>query len=265
MRNRKRTVDLAVEGVVIVVSILLAFALDAWWESRGQRQEEAQVLENLSSEFQAAGIQLDRYLMMHQVILSSLEKTLAAVQEAHDRGDSRVEILTIDLSRILIGPTFDPRTGILDGLLASGGLGILQSESLRRTLSGWPGLLAEASEEESRSVHLILEHIDPALRDGTDLSRARFLSIEITEEACNNMLWGRSCGDIDLEVALPAKWNGTMSLPADLGTLGLLSTRLHILKHGIDQLETVREEIEVILALVEESRGSTPRTGDRLP
>jgi hypothetical protein len=62
-----------VEGVVIVASILLAFALDAWWDSRGQRREEIQVLENLRSDFQLAGPQLDRYLIVH---LGEIEKSL---------------------------------------------------------------------------------------------------------------------------------------------------------------------------------------------
>lgn len=96
MLRRRRWTDLSVEGVVIVVSILLAFALDAWWNSRGQRQEETQV-----------------------------------------------EVATLDLARTFIAPTFDPRTGSLDGPLSSGRLGILRNEDLRRRLSSWPGLLAD--------------------------------------------------------------------------------------------------------------------------
>ena len=55
MLSRKRVTDLTVEGMVIVVSILLAFALEAWWDARGQRQEETQILENLQVEFREAG------------------------------------------------------------------------------------------------------------------------------------------------------------------------------------------------------------------
>jgi len=58
MLSRKRVTDLTVEGMVIVVSILLAFALEAWWDARGQRQEETQILENLQVEFREAGAQL---------------------------------------------------------------------------------------------------------------------------------------------------------------------------------------------------------------
>ena len=140
MLNRRRWTDLGVEGVVIVASILLAFALDAWWDSRGQRQEETQV-----------------------------------------------EVATVDLARTLIAPTFDPRTGTLDGLLASGRLGILKSESLRQRLAAWPGLLADAAEEEVRSDALIRDLMEPILWKEMDLSPAHTLPVEIAWETCSNV------------------------------------------------------------------------------
>ena len=41
-----------VEGTAIVVSILLAFAIAAWWEGRGQLQEEQSILIGLQAEFE---------------------------------------------------------------------------------------------------------------------------------------------------------------------------------------------------------------------
>ena len=43
------------EGLVIVVSILLAFGIDAWWDTRVRRADEQQVLSQL-----AEGLRLDR-------------------------------------------------------------------------------------------------------------------------------------------------------------------------------------------------------------
>ena len=42
---------LSVEAAAIVVSILLAFAIDAWWEERLERKEEAEQLVRLHAEF----------------------------------------------------------------------------------------------------------------------------------------------------------------------------------------------------------------------
>jgi hypothetical protein len=254
MLNRRRWTDLAVEGVVIVVSILLAFALDAWWDSRGQRQEEAQVLENLRSEFQAAGSQLDRYLIIDRTTLASIEAILRSARAAQAAGEARVEVATVDLARTLIAPTFDPRTGTLDGLLASGRLRILRNENLRQKLAAWPGLLVDAAEEEARSDDLIRNQMEPILWREMDTGPARTLPIEIGKEACSNVFWGRSCGDLDVEVPLPARWISNSSLPASLEVLGVFSTRLQILTHGVDQLQTVREEIDLILDEIGESQ-----------
>lgn len=50
---------LASEGAVIVVSILLAFWIDAWWDRRQARTAEAAVLESIRSEVEANRLELD--------------------------------------------------------------------------------------------------------------------------------------------------------------------------------------------------------------
>jgi hypothetical protein len=39
------------EAAAIVLSILLAFAIDAWWEDRGDRQTELLLLQRLKADF----------------------------------------------------------------------------------------------------------------------------------------------------------------------------------------------------------------------
>ena len=41
-----------VEGVVIVLSILLAFGIDAWWDELGDRRSEREALVRLQGEFE---------------------------------------------------------------------------------------------------------------------------------------------------------------------------------------------------------------------
>ena len=44
---------LYIEAAAIVASILLAFAIDAWWADRLERREMVLVLDRLSAEFEA--------------------------------------------------------------------------------------------------------------------------------------------------------------------------------------------------------------------
>ncbi len=48
--NRERLNFLLLEGVAIVVSILMAFWIDAWWEGQKDRHEEQELLVGLEIE-----------------------------------------------------------------------------------------------------------------------------------------------------------------------------------------------------------------------
>jgi len=50
------------EAVAITTSILLAFAIDAWWEDRQLRRDEQQVLMGLQREFDS----IRQVLLTHQ-------------------------------------------------------------------------------------------------------------------------------------------------------------------------------------------------------
>ena len=51
-----------IEGGVIVVSILLALAVDAWWEDRNDRQLEAEYVSRLHDELGRGLPTLERFL-----------------------------------------------------------------------------------------------------------------------------------------------------------------------------------------------------------
>ena len=55
-----------VEGLVIVGSILLALALDAWWDGVQEAERRQALLRGLASDFEAAATDLDRVAQMHR-------------------------------------------------------------------------------------------------------------------------------------------------------------------------------------------------------
>lgn len=61
LRNREIAWDrIAAEGVAIVISILLAFSIQAWWEDRNERIDELEVLTALQVELkQNVGLMAD--------------------------------------------------------------------------------------------------------------------------------------------------------------------------------------------------------------
>ena len=79
--NTDRTIPwrrIAVEGIAIVASILLAFAIDAWWNDRQQDESEQVVLQTLLDDLRVKQILLADMSRFNEAIIESAEKLLRA-------------------------------------------------------------------------------------------------------------------------------------------------------------------------------------------
>ena len=133
------------EGLAIVVSILLAFAIDALWDDRQERLEEQEVLSALLAEFR----------------LNRAEA--AEVIETHELGRQRVAVLaqltvaevgalrSAEAEAILVAManprTFGPILGTIDSLIGAGRLSIIQVRELRTSLTSFINLSEDAEED----------------------------------------------------------------------------------------------------------------------
>jgi hypothetical protein len=69
------------EAAAIVGSILLAFAIDAWWDERQLRAEEQEILRGLKGEFEAIHATLARDKAAHLKRLGYFEALLIAMED----------------------------------------------------------------------------------------------------------------------------------------------------------------------------------------
>ncbi len=237
---------LLAEGVVIVASILLAFALDTWWDATKERREERAALESLHEEFAGAREQLAFYLGAHERIAGAAGGLGALVRRALAAGEPAVVVPDSALALVYIPPTFNPMLGTLDGLLASGRLGLLRDPELRRSLAAWEGRLREGTEEEDKAVDFVFHQMDPVLRSRVDVSGA----LELVEGIFSDTL-------------APARLSRASRLPVDTEVAGIFAFRRQIEAHGIEDLEDVLSEIDRILALLEASLGRAGGTEAR--
>ena len=53
-------------GLAVLAAILIAFALDAWWTDRDERQRTGDILYAMVAEFEVAGVQLDSIAEQNQ-------------------------------------------------------------------------------------------------------------------------------------------------------------------------------------------------------
>jgi hypothetical protein len=124
------------EGVVIVFSILLAFGIDAWWDSRANREETREGLEAIRVELLENLDRLDEHAQFCTQVEEATEALLSLM------GPSPEEVSTdsvLDLVDGALNPAIGNRlsTTALDAMIAEGQFASIESADLRRDLGGW--------------------------------------------------------------------------------------------------------------------------------
>ncbi len=137
---------LSVEGATIVASILLAFALDAWWDNRNREADLRDQLEVVVREMQSAREALQRALDAHDMN-AHLAEHLTSVLDRVAEGSAVV------VSDTVVGPLFpqvtaDVTTGSLDAFIAAGGLELVEDVEIRRHLLDWPTRIQDLLDDE---------------------------------------------------------------------------------------------------------------------
>jgi len=82
--TRRRWSFSLAEAVLIVVSILMAFAIDAWWDDRQEGARRIELLEALRDDFAATSVRLDPAIVEAEEDLALTSGYLAAVFEERD-------------------------------------------------------------------------------------------------------------------------------------------------------------------------------------
>ena len=163
-RNEKNAKTLIVEGGAIVLSILLAFSIDAWWDERKERAEEQDVLQSLYVEFETNRDEAAVVVAAHEVAVEAVASFLAMSDD---------EILALpetDIQRLLryfANPrTFDAVRGSVDALANSGKLGILRDRKLREALITFINILEDATEDRLYMAQMSLTVWNEIARNG---------------------------------------------------------------------------------------------------
>ena len=152
---------ISVEAAAVVVSILLAFSIDAWWQDRNEADLERRLLTALQVEFE----QNDELLRKAREVYEGNYTDAVRTLELMDSGPADFDAAEFErlVPRLLLSRTFHLESGALDGLLASGELNLIRDERLRNRLAAWPSYVAEWSEEEKFVFSFVWENLIPYL------------------------------------------------------------------------------------------------------
>ena len=141
--------DAARDLVVVIVGILAALWLEAWWQDLADRREERQILAGLGEEFRK-----NREDLVARI--ENWERMISLTIELHELSGGTINEQTIaqfeEAQRQGIGGGgsvfFDPRHGQLTSVINSGKLGLISKHELRALIADWPALVADLDFEK---------------------------------------------------------------------------------------------------------------------
>ena len=161
-------IKLLAEGAAIVASILLAFAIDAWWSAQQDRADEAVIIAALKSEF--SGIQSE--LANNQTQAYAMQDSARRLLDHSRNPTSEVSDEQIDFW--LNDTTWSFGGGdspVIESLVLGGRLSLLSNRELRSLLVKWPPLIDYFSGNALRSRAFLDQHYLPYLRANASIAQ----------------------------------------------------------------------------------------------
>jgi hypothetical protein len=225
------------EVVSIVGSILLAFAINAWWANRTETVRTGELLSQLDVEWKSEQSRLDSTLDRFQ----RYREAMIEVMDLRDDSLLRMsEEKALDLFEEQRWSTFKPSTAALDTLLNEG-LDHVHNDALRQAIASWHSVLNEPTPEQNALLELALGR---AREVRADVAHRLGLPIfDVADEKSPLSKYGAASGKLALAILTDDEY---------------IRVQRHILDIATDyqiQLRSVRKELARNIELLEAQLG----------
>ena len=161
---------IAAEGTAIVVSILLAFAIDAWWQRQNEAKQLDALLVSLHEDFKSSQAHVDRWLGGNRKILAAL--TAFRDQLASTAIDHEFEVPQEWILAAIGTPTYSPTDATLQAAISSGQIELIEDVELRTRLAMWRQQVDDTQEDELLIRQIVVQNLVPALSEQVRLAPA---------------------------------------------------------------------------------------------
>lgn len=162
MKQRIPLPRVLLEGLVIIGSILVAFGLEAAWASRDEGIRRSALMDDLRTELVRNRDDLGTTLVAQRLRAERIGILLGELsQEAVGLAPDSVRALQTSLFGVI---SYDPSLGILELLIQSGDLALLERRELRARLAG----LSSVAEDYLSNQYLLVQiYLTPEVLLGT--------------------------------------------------------------------------------------------------
>jgi len=147
------------EIVLVVIGILIALSLNNWKEDLDNRGEENRILSGLKQEFEANLLEVERNIKLNIATVESSIEFINLIRTENPFTNTRyVDSLLYVVYQF---GSFDAQTGLIDEVISSGKLSIINDIELRDRLTSFSGILDNAEEDYKIRMDYYMNHIVP--------------------------------------------------------------------------------------------------------
>ena len=133
------------EIVLVVIGILIALSLNNWKEDLDNRGEENRILSGLKQEFEANLLEVKRNIELNTSTVESSIDLINLLRTENPFTNTRyVDSLLYVVYQF---GSFDAQSGLIDEVISSGKLSIINDTELRNKLTSFSGILDNAEED----------------------------------------------------------------------------------------------------------------------
>ena len=224
--------------MAIVASILLAFAIDAWWANRADSIEEAEILTALQREFELNLVTLEEQRAYREAVRASANTILQAAA-----GQIRLEPAEFDrlLGDIVWTGWVDLSSGALESLLQSGKLSLIKIRKLSEYLAALPYWLNNTARLEEFELRRLDAELFPFFSEHAYLP-----------QIYNTFKGQPGTGDFPSPSVLPTReTRDHTDLLQNLKFVGMISIEHNDHNDAIWSYGILREKLEAAIDLIE--------------
>jgi hypothetical protein len=158
------------EITVVVAGVLIALALNSWWQTRQEARAEQRLIAALLDEFSANRPKLAAIRAFHGD-LKSTARTLLSISIAPrpDLAADSVDQLLADVTWWASYTTLE--STVLDAAIQDGRLGLIRTDSLRRLLTAWRSEVQSAAVQSNQEYSHYADAWLPLLRAEADIAQ----------------------------------------------------------------------------------------------
>jgi hypothetical protein len=230
----------AAEFLVVVSGVLVALALNAWWQGRTEAARERAYLSQMLTDFRANEREIADVIRRNSAVAGSANHVYRA---AHLPVLPPADSIRVWLNDALIVATPNLRTSTWEALIHGGELRLIRSDTLRNRLIAFAGDLATSRDLLGKLTDASMANIQLVYR------RVDMYEIQ-TEQARAANGWA------DLESRFPVQWE---ALLRDLEFVGIVQTTSTAARGRAYVLGRLQPAVEELIELLEEELHASTR------